>query len=169
MRATANGVVGQRLLVAKRQFELWRRGCRGPGRIPTELWVLAADAAEELGIEEAARQLQFPAERLRQWVEQLGLSGGARKPVGPEFVELSPLPWGPPGECQVEIAKPSARKLCILAEELGRGRVESRAFDAIRSASGLAVSHGCYERTATCASVVSSTMLTTRRLPSACR
>jgi hypothetical protein len=29
MRAAAKGVVGQRLLVAKRQFELWRRGCRG--------------------------------------------------------------------------------------------------------------------------------------------
>jgi hypothetical protein len=140
MSRKTKGLAAERLRAAKREFEIWRRGCRGPGRIPTELWVLAAEAAEELGIEEAARQLQFPAERLRQWVEQLGLSGGARKPVGPEFVELLPLPWGPPGKCQVEIAKPSARKLCILSEELGRGRVESRAFDAFRSASGLAVS-----------------------------
>ena len=56
MRATAKGVVGQRMLVAKRQFELWRRGCRGPGRITTELWMLAAEAAVELGIEETAGQ-----------------------------------------------------------------------------------------------------------------
>jgi 2-iminoacetate synthase ThiH len=75
MQATANGVVGQRLLVAKRQFELWRRGCRGPGRVPTELWVLAAEAAAELGIEETACQLRVNAERLEQWVEQLGLHG----------------------------------------------------------------------------------------------
>jgi 2-iminoacetate synthase ThiH len=113
MRATAKGVVGQRLLVAKRQFELWRRGCRGPGRIPTELWVLAAEAAAELGIEETACQLQVNAERLEQWVEQLGLPGGSNGSAGAEFVELSPMPWGPPGECQVEIEEPSGRKLRI--------------------------------------------------------
>jgi hypothetical protein len=93
MRATANGVVGQRLLVAKRQFELWRQGCRGPGRIPTELWVLAAEAAAELGIEETACQLQVNAERLEQWVKQLGL----------------------PGVSNVEVEEPSGRKLRISA------------------------------------------------------
>ena len=40
MRATADGVVARRLLVAKRHFKLWRRWRRGPGRIRTELWVL---------------------------------------------------------------------------------------------------------------------------------
>jgi hypothetical protein len=74
---------GQRLLVAKRQFELWRRGCRGPGRIPTELWVLAAKAAAELGIE------------------------------------------GAPGECQVEIAEPSGRKLCISLKGSAVGQLAS--------------------------------------------
>ena len=125
MRATAKGVVGQRLLVAKRQFELWRRGCRGPGRIPRELWVLAAEAAEELGIEEAARQLQVPAERLRQWVEQLGLASGPPKSAATEFVELAPLPWGAPGECQVEIAEPSGRKLCISLKGSAVGQLAS--------------------------------------------
>ena len=57
MGATAKGVVGQRLLVAKRQFGLWRRGCRRPGRIPTKRWVLVLAAAEELGIEETDSQL----------------------------------------------------------------------------------------------------------------
>jgi hypothetical protein len=118
-------VFGQRLLVAKRQFELWRRGCRGPGRIPRELWVLAAEAAEELGIEEAARQLQIPAERLRQWVEQLGLASGPPKSAATDFLELAPLPWGAPGECQVEIAEPSGRKLCIWLKGSAVGQLAS--------------------------------------------
>jgi hypothetical protein len=110
----ANGVIGQRLLAAKREFELWRRGCRGPGRIPMKLWLLAAEAAEEQGCQETARQLHVDAARLEHWVEELGLSDGAKEAVTPEFVELAPMPWGPPGECQVEIDEPSGRKLRIL-------------------------------------------------------
>ena len=39
-----------------------------------------------------------------EWVKQLGLLGGSNGSAGAEFVELSPLPWGAPGECQVEVA-----------------------------------------------------------------
>jgi hypothetical protein len=99
---------------AKREFERWRRACRRPGRIPTKLWLLAAEAAEELGCQETARQLQVDAARLDHWVEKLGLSGGAKEAAAPEFVELAPMPWGPPGECQLEVEEPSGRKLRIL-------------------------------------------------------
>ena len=135
----AEGVIGQRLLVAKRQFEL-RRGCRRFGRIPTELWVLAAEASAELDVEETARQLQVNAERLEEWVAQLGRLGGPNGPkganggngsngangsAGAEFVELAPLPWGAPGECQVEIAEPSGRKLCISLKGSAVGQLAS--------------------------------------------
>ena len=66
MSTKTKGLVAERFRVAKRQFERWRQGYRRPGRIPTELWVLAAEAAEEVGVEEAARQLQVSAERQRQ-------------------------------------------------------------------------------------------------------
>ena len=125
MSTKTKGLVAERFRVAKRQFERWRQGCRRPGRIPTELWVLAAEAAEEVGIEEAARQLQVSAERLRQWVEQLGLTSGLPKPVGTEFVELSPMLWGASSECQVEVAEPSGRKLCILLKGSAVGQLAS--------------------------------------------
>jgi hypothetical protein len=107
------GLAADRLRAAKREFESWRRRCRGSGRIPTELWLLAAEAAEDLGVQETARQLQLDAGRLEHWVEQLGLSDGSKQPAGPEFVELAPMPWGPHGECQVEVEEPSGRKLRI--------------------------------------------------------
>jgi hypothetical protein len=125
MSTKTKGLAAERFRVAKRQFDRWRQGCRRPGRIPTELWVLAAEAAEELGVEEAARQLQVPAERLRQWVEQLGLASGPPKPAATEFVELAPLPWAAPGECRIEIAEPSGRKLCISLKGSAVGQLAS--------------------------------------------
>ncbi len=47
MRKGTNGAVGDRLQEAQRQLELWRLRCRRPGRIPTQLWLLAAEAASE--------------------------------------------------------------------------------------------------------------------------
>ncbi|MFO7691663.1 MAG: hypothetical protein R6V57_01135 [Vicinamibacterales bacterium] len=125
MSTKTKGPAAERFREAKRQFERWRQGRRRPGRIPTGLWLLAAEAAEELGIEEAARQLQVPAERLRQWVEQLGLASGPPKSAATEFVELAPVPWGAPGECQVEIAEPSGRKLCISLKGSAVGQLAS--------------------------------------------
>lgn len=69
---TSTSNVG-RLREAKRQVERWRRGRQRPGRISTELWVLAAETAAEQGIEETASGLQLNVERLEGWVEQLGL------------------------------------------------------------------------------------------------
>ncbi|MCL4203007.1 MAG: hypothetical protein KJ000_10940 [Pirellulaceae bacterium] len=69
MSAMTKGRAAVRLRPAKREFERWRRACCESGRIPTKLWLLAGEVAEALGVEEAARQLQVPAERLRQWGE----------------------------------------------------------------------------------------------------
>jgi len=125
MSTKTKGLAAERLREAKRQFDRWRQECRRPGRIPTELWGLAAEAAEELGVEEAARPLQVPAERLRQGVEQLGLASGPPKPPSTEFVELAPVSWGAPGECRVEIAEPSGRKLCISLKGSAVGQLAS--------------------------------------------
>ena len=62
---------------AKAKLNRWREGCRGPGRIPDRLWMLAAEAAAEVGIEHAAIQLDVNATRLRQWV-----SSGKRQLCG---------------------------------------------------------------------------------------
>lgn len=113
MRARTSGVAGGRLRAAKRQIDRWRRECRRPGRIPVELWQLAAEAAAEQGIEETAARLRLNARRLEQWVDQLGLGRNAAGAGGVEFVELPALALSPPGECQVEVAERSGRKLRI--------------------------------------------------------
>ncbi len=87
--------------------------------------MLAAEAAEELGIEEAARQLQIPAERLRRWVGQFGLASGPPESAATEFVELASVPWGPPGECRVEVEKTAGRKLCISLNGSAVGQLAS--------------------------------------------
>lgn len=113
MRARTSGVAGGRLREAKRQIDRWRRGCRRPGRIPVELWKLAAEVAAEQGIEETAGRLRLDAQRLEQWVDQLVLDRSEAEAGGPEFVELPALALNPPGECQVEVADCSGRKLRI--------------------------------------------------------
>ena len=113
MRARTSGVAGGRLRAAKRQIDRWRRECRRPGRIPVELWQLAAEAAAEQGIEETAARLRLNARRLEQWVDQLGLGRNAAGAGGAKFVELPALALSPPGECQVEVAERSGRKLRI--------------------------------------------------------
>ena len=113
MQAITSTSSENRLRKAKRQFGRWRRGRHRPGRIPTELWVLAAEAAAEYGVEETASQLQLNVERLERWVEQLGLARDPAESAGADFVELSSVSWGSPGECQVEVEDPSGRKICI--------------------------------------------------------
>lgn len=113
MRARRSGAAGGRLREAKRQIDRWRRECRRPGRIPVELWQLAAEAAAEQGIEETADRLRLNAQRLEQWVDQLGARVEAAEAGVPEFVEVSALALTPPGECQVEVAECSGRKVRI--------------------------------------------------------
>ncbi len=59
MRNGTNGVAVDRLPEAQRQWELWRLGCRRPGRIRTELWWLAAEAAAEQANELTARKFRL--------------------------------------------------------------------------------------------------------------
>ncbi len=91
MQNGRNGAAGDRLREAQRQWELWRLRGRRPGRIPKELWLLAAEAAAEQGVESTARKLRLNSERLEQWLGWLpasrrlvGLAGTTR--VGCPFV-----------------------------------------------------------------------------------
>ena len=52
---------------AKRRFDTWRRSHRWLGRIPNELWRLAADTAALHGVEATARRLLLDPARLKQW------------------------------------------------------------------------------------------------------
>ncbi len=70
MRNGTNGAADDRLREAQRQLELWRLRCRGPGRIPTDLWLLAAEPAAEHGVEPTARKLRLNSERLEEWVAE---------------------------------------------------------------------------------------------------
>lgn len=113
MQARTNTSAGNRLREAKRQFARWRRGRQRPGRIPTELWVLAAETAAEHGVQETARRLRLNVERLEQWVAQGRRGCGPGESADADFVELPSLPLGSPGECQLEMEDPSGRKVRI--------------------------------------------------------
>jgi hypothetical protein len=83
-----------------------------PGRIPHELWRIAAAAARVHGVDLTAARLQVDVARLKRWLGVLGEAGGAAAPVSPPaFVELPPLDIGAAGECMLEIEEPSGRKL----------------------------------------------------------
>jgi len=93
MRNGTKGAAGDRLREAQRQWELWRLRCRRPGRIPTDLWLLAAEAAAEHGVESTARKLRLNSERLEEWVAQWERTRRPAESDGTEFVELPPLPY----------------------------------------------------------------------------
>jgi hypothetical protein len=96
-----------------RQFELWRKGCRGPGRVPAQLQKLAAQAAVTHGVQSTAERLDVRSERLTKWMRQLGLSSGPAQPTELEFLELPPLPLSPLAECHLEVEEPCGRKLRV--------------------------------------------------------
>lgn len=95
---------------AARRFDRWRRSLRGPGRIPNELWYLAAEVALVHGVEETARRLRVDEGRLRQRMQGVGRTNAAAKA---SFVELPPLPLGPASECIFEVESSSGRKVRI--------------------------------------------------------
>lgn len=103
---------GNRLEDAWRRFERWRRSCRGYGRIPNELWQVAAEAAAVHGVEATASRLEIDAARLKQWMRSAGDSDAAATPPI-RFVELAPLPPDSTAECTLELEDPSGRKLRI--------------------------------------------------------
>ncbi len=53
---------------AKRRFDAWRRSHRWLGRVPNELWRLAAETAAVHGVEATARRLLVDPARLKQWL-----------------------------------------------------------------------------------------------------
>ena len=77
------------------------------------LWLLAAEAAAEHGVESTARKLRRNSGRLEAWVAEWERTRRRAESAGTEFVELPPVLWGTPGVCRVEVEEPSGRKLRI--------------------------------------------------------
>ncbi len=107
---------------AKRRFDQWRRSGRR-GRLPNELWTLAAETASKHGVEATAEQLRVDPQRLGQWLDRLGLTASENRqqpaatehhPPDPTFVELAPIPLAPSTQCQLEVKETSGRKLRIV-------------------------------------------------------
>jgi hypothetical protein len=96
---------------ARRRFDAWRQSHRWLGRIPQELWRVAAETAAVHGVEATARRLLVDPARLQQW---LPVAEPADVVAAPQFLELPPLLVGAPAECTLELEEPSGRKLRIL-------------------------------------------------------
>jgi hypothetical protein len=100
------------LEAAKRRFDAWRRSHRWLGRIPNELWRLAAETAALHGVEATARRLLVDPARLKQWLPVVEPAETAAD--APQFLEFPPLVVGPTAECTLELEDTSGRKLRIL-------------------------------------------------------
>ena len=100
------------LEAAKRRFDAWRRSHRWLGRIPNELWRLAADTAALHGVEATARRLLVDPARLKQWLPVVQPAEAAADAL--QFLEFPPLVVGPTAECTLELEDTSGRKLRIL-------------------------------------------------------
>ncbi len=98
MRNGTNGAAGDRLREAERQQELWRLRCRRPGRIPAELWLLAAEAVAEQGSAWLPRQPKRDATRTPRrdaWIDrQPRPTSGRDRPTG-RRVPTSAAIWKP--------------------------------------------------------------------------
>ena len=86
---------------AKRRFDAWRRSHRWLGRIPNELWRLAADTAALHGVEATARRLLVDPARLKQWLPVVQPAEAAADAL--QFLEFPPLVVGPTAECTLEL------------------------------------------------------------------
>jgi len=111
MRTVACERAADRLAEARRRFEGWRRSRRGYGRIPDELWRMAAEVAKRHGAQATAAALKLDAARLKQRMRTVGRE--ANGTPSSSFVELAPLPGGSTAECTLELEHPSGRKLRI--------------------------------------------------------
>lgn len=101
------------LMELRRRLERWRRGrCKNAGRLPHQLWQLAAEVARIEGVAKTASALQLDRNRLEQWVAREAAPPPATE-VGPAFVELPPLAWGHQAQCMLELEDASGRKLRI--------------------------------------------------------
>lgn len=112
MQWETRGARGKSLAEVKRRFDRWRRGCEGCGRIPHELWRLAAEAAAAHGAEETAALLQLNVARLKQWMRGVADEPAPAPATQPQFVELPPLADAAP-ECTLELEDASGRKLRV--------------------------------------------------------
>ena len=129
MPQSVHDVGDPRLEEARRRFDKWRKRCSNYGRIPYDLWDLAASVAAVCGVERTAARLRLDEGRLRQWMCSLGEDAeSADSAQAAQFVELPSLDHGPEPECVLELEEPSGRKLRIAlkgaatrhALELGR-------------------------------------------------
>jgi len=71
----------------QKQFERWRVGKQGRGKIPPMLWDAAAKLCERHSVDRVAQWLRLNHTALRDRAKETG-SAGSRK--SPTFVELAP-------------------------------------------------------------------------------
>ena len=100
------------LEAAKRRFNAWRRSHRWLGRIPNELWRMAAETAAVHGVEATAARLLVDPARLKQWLPVVQPAEAAAD--APQFLEFPPLVVAATAECTLELEDTSGRKLRIL-------------------------------------------------------
>lgn len=101
------------LELAKDCLDQWRRRHNWRGRMPNELWEIAAKAAAAHGVDLTAEQLLLDPDRLTQWVRRIDPKPQSPAKL-PQFVELPPIALGAAPECTLEIEDAAGKKLRIV-------------------------------------------------------
>jgi hypothetical protein len=97
----------------KRRFDAWRRRHHWRGRVPNQLWKMAAETAAANGVDATAGHLLLSPARLQQWLTRIE---SPAPPVveTPQFLELPPIAFGPAAECTLELEDKCGKKLRIV-------------------------------------------------------
>ena len=124
MQRQQSARAGTSLGETERHFDAWRRSHHWLGRIPNELWRMAAVTATVHGVEATAGRLLVNPARLEQWMQVVEHAEAAAD--APQFLELPPLVVDPTSECTLELEDTSGRKLRILLK--GQATAQAVAF-----------------------------------------
>jgi hypothetical protein len=111
MQTETRPAIARELIEAKRGFDRWRRSRKRQGRIPENLWRMAAEAASIHGVHANASRLRLNSTKLKKRMQTL--RQGQASEDRPRFVELPWLGAAPVPECILEAEDQAGRKLRI--------------------------------------------------------
>jgi hypothetical protein len=109
MAGKERGELAVGLVRAKQRFGDWRRARKVGARIPGSLWALAVKQAEMHGVSRVATVLGLDYYSLKKRLD----AAAAPLPTPTPFVEISPPPIAPSGECVIEFGDAAGASLRV--------------------------------------------------------
>ncbi len=113
MKHRSNSVLPAKLAEGCRHFEQWRSQQKTRGRLPDQLWSLAAELARQYGVSKTARILRLDYYRLKQRSQRPVFKNHTAETPTVQFMELMSDRVHHPVECTVECEQLHKAKIRI--------------------------------------------------------